>query len=97
MEKVLENARCRYCGDPAVEVSVHYGIPGLMKDITEAWCANCRVDLKEFNQQPENAIPDFDVEDEAGLEAASRILEGRRLRQEEFMRERVRRPKGLVP
>lgn len=95
MEAVLASARCQYCGDPAVDVSVHYGVSGVANDIMHSCCGRCRADLTDFANRPENAIPDFDADDEASLEQASQLLEERTRRQEDFMRERVRTRRGL--
>jgi hypothetical protein len=89
-EQMLRNAKCKYCGAPAVGGSLSCGIPGVMDEQNEFWCEPCRLDLVEFASRPENAIPDFDVADEARLDEESQRLAERTRRQEEFMRQRVR-------
>lgn len=89
-EQMLRNAKCKYCGAPAVGGSMSCGIPGVMDEQNEFWCEPCRLDLVEFASRPENAIPDFDVADEARLDEESQRLAERTRRQEEFMRQRVR-------
>ena len=89
--QMLRNAKCKYCGAPAVGGSMSCGIPGVMDEQNKFWCEPCRLDLAEFASHPENAIPeDFDVENEARLEEISQQLAERTRRQEEFMRQRVR-------
>lgn len=56
---------------------------------TTSWCEQCRKDLMEFESSPENAIADIDVADAASLLEESRRLEDRKVRKEEFMRQRV--------
>ena len=87
----LRDAKCKYCGAPAIGGSTSCGIPGVMDEQSEFWCKVCQLDLAEFARLPENAIPDdFDVEDEARLEQISQQLAERTRRQEEFMRQKVR-------
>jgi hypothetical protein len=89
-EQMLRNAKCKYCGAPAVGGSMSYGIPGVLDEQNAFWwCEPCRLDLVDFASRPENAIPDFDVADETRLEAESHRLAERTRRQEEFMRQRV--------
>jgi hypothetical protein len=85
------NAKCKYCGAPAVGGSTALSIPGVMAAESDFWCESCRLDLVEFANRPENAIPDFDVEDEARLDEISQQLAERNRRQAEFMRERVKK------
>jgi hypothetical protein len=88
--QMLRNAKCKYCGAPAVGGSMSCGIPGVMDEQNEFWCGPCRRDLGEFASRPENALSqDFDVEDEARLDQISQQLAERTRRQEEFMRQRV--------
>jgi len=89
-EQVIRTGKCQYCGAPAVGGSVSCGIPGVMEEQTNLWCERCRLDLVEFANRPENAIPDdFDFEDEAKLEQVSQQLAECKSRQQEFMRQRV--------
>ncbi len=88
--EIVASGGCKYCGAPAVGGSMSFGLPGVMEEKTELWCEPCRLDLVEFDSRPENAMPDFDVEDEARLNEVSQQLAERSRRQEEFIRERVR-------
>ena len=86
----LSVAQCDYCGAPAVHSSTYYSEIGDGKNQkTTSWCEQCGKDLMEFESRPENAIPDIDVADAASLIEESRRLEDRRVRKEEFMRQRV--------
>jgi len=63
-----------------------------MEEKTDIWCEACRLDLVEFSSRPENAMPeDFDVADETKLDQVWQLLAERKRRQDEFMRERVRK------
>lgn len=70
--------------------SICCGIPGVLEEETDLWCEPCRVDLGEFGSRPENAILDFDFDDEARLKQITAQLAERTRRQEEFMRQRIR-------
>ena len=85
--EALRRAKCKYCGAPAVGGSTGLSIPGVMEGQSDFWCEPCRLDLVEFASRPENAIPDFDVENEARLDDASLQLAERERRQAEFMRQ----------
>ena len=89
-DSVFRNAKCEYCGEPAVESSICSEIQGAVQEETHFWCARCRQDLAEFNALPGNAMPDFDVEDDARLEQEFRRLDDRQRRQEHFMSVRVK-------
>jgi len=83
----LKDAKCDYCGAPAVRSTAYLGHGDDTKQ--QFLCMRCLQDLADFNTRPENAILDFDVEDEVELEQASRLLANRNRRREQFMRERV--------
>ena len=88
--EALRNAKCKYCGAPAIGGTTGLSIPGVLEEQADFWCEPCRLDLVEFASRPENAIPDFDVEDEARLDEVSQQLAERGRRQAEFMRQRVK-------
>ena len=88
--RALSVARCDYCGAPAVESSTYYSeIRDGGNHKTTSWCEQCRKDLMEFECRPENAIRDIDLGDDASLIEESRRLEDRKVRTEDFMRQRV--------
>jgi hypothetical protein len=89
-EEMLRNAKCKYCGAPAIGGSMSCGIPGVMGEQNEFWCEPCRLDLVEFGNRRENEIPDFPFDDEAAQERVTQQLAERTRRQEEFMRQRVK-------
>lgn len=85
---VIRKGKCRFCGQPAVG-----GSGGFMPVLGEQffiWCEQCRQDLVEFAQRPENALPkDFPFDDAAAQERVSQQLADRERRQEEFMKQKV--------
>jgi hypothetical protein len=88
---MLRNAKCKYCGAPAVQSSMSCGEAGVIEEKNEFWCQLCLLDLAEFATRSENAIPDdFDIENEAKMKEISQQLADRTRRQDEFMRQRVR-------
>ena len=86
----FEEAKCGYCGAPAVLVSTAFEIPGVMGEETHCWCEQCRSDLAEFAAKPENQLPDIDFEDEAALDSAHQQMLAIQQRREAFIRQRVR-------
>jgi hypothetical protein len=89
--QMLRNAKCKYCGAPAVQGSISCGEPGVLEEKNEFWCQLCLLDLAEFATRSENAMPDeFDIENEAKMKEISQQLADRTRRQDEFMRQRVR-------
>lgn len=91
----IRTGKCQYCGAPAVGSTTFYGAPGVLDDVTNLWCEACRQDLVEFDNRPENKLPeDYDIEDEAEIERRSRQLGERKRREEEFMRQRVKERKA---
>lgn len=95
-EQVLRDGKCDYCGAPAVVASVCGEIPGVMAGEKQFLCKQCRQDLNEFNRRPENALAEFDFEDEdvAKLEQESQQLAERQRCQDEFLRQRVKERKS---
>src|SRR5262245_48022461 len=87
LEQLLRNAKCRFCGAPAVcgtLGSMRPAILGVGNEQTESWfwCEPCRLDLVEFNSLPENKI-EFPSDDKASMEPCSRQLAECMRRQEE--------------
>jgi hypothetical protein len=80
LQKAIRNGKCKYCGAPVVGGSSRKNL----------WCRQCRQDLDEFNNLPENAMPEDPGEDEAKWEQVSQQLAERQRRQDAFMRQRVR-------
>ncbi|HXI54191.1 MAG TPA: hypothetical protein VNH84_21915 [Candidatus Saccharimonadales bacterium] len=82
---------CDYCGAPAVAIAVAHAIPGAMDEEIHRWCEQCQRDLAEFASAAENKLPDdLDVDDDAAMERASRLLADIQRRRKRFMHQRVR-------
>lgn len=91
----IQRGKCSYCGEPAVGGSG--GIMPLLGEQLHLWCEQCRQDLVEFAQRPENAVPkEFPVADQAGMKRLAQQFADRERRQEEFMKQRLleRKSKG---
>ena len=92
-EQVIRDGKCQYCGAPALGGSITgsiSGISGFMERETHLRCEPCLLDLVEFSNRTENAIPDFPFDDEIAQERVPQQLAERERRLEEFMRRRVR-------
>jgi len=50
--EALHNAKCKYCGAPAVGCSLGLSIPAILEERSDFWCGHCRVDLVEFASRP---------------------------------------------
>ena len=86
--ETVRKGKCKYCGQPAVGGSGGF-IPVLGEQLF-LWCEKCRLDLVEFYQRPENALPgDYPFDDKAAQERVSQQFAERERRQEEYMRQRV--------
>jgi hypothetical protein len=91
----IRNGKCRYCGAPPVGGSG--GVMPLLGEILELWCEACRLDLVEFWKIPENAASlgkDFPFGDDVAIEQLNKDRIELELRQEEFMKRKVRERLG---
>jgi hypothetical protein len=86
----LRQAKCKYCGAPAIGGSTGLSIPGVMEQQSDFWCEPCRLDLVEFGSRPENEIPDFPFDNEAAQALVPQQLADYEHRKAEFMRQRVK-------
>jgi len=84
--QLIRNGKCKYCGAPAVGGCGGLSIPGVMEEQAELWCEQCRLDLVEFGDRPENKIPDFPLDDEAAQALVPQQLADYERRKEDFMR-----------
>ena len=83
----VRNAKCRFCGLPAVGGS-DFAFPEV--ETLFIWCEQCRQDLAEFSRRPENALPeDLPDKDEAAMEKLLEEHAEREQRKEEFMKQKV--------
>ena len=62
----------------------------LLGEQLELWCEQCRQDLLEFANRPENALSeDFPFDDAAAQERLSQQLAEREKRQDQFMKKKI--------
>lgn len=81
---IFANAKCDYCGAPAVGGSSTYSDGRSTRNF---WCGQCLNDLMDFHRRPENSIPDdADFNDEK----VKRLIDEISRREQEFMRHRGR-------
>ena len=88
-EQAVRKGKCQYCGGPASSGSM--SCDGVKEEQIDLCCESCMQDLTEFDERPENALPDHsEVKDKTKEEQIYRQLIERKTRQEEFMRQRIR-------
>ena len=87
-KQVVCNGKCQHCGGPAYTGLM--SCDGVKKEYIDLCCESCLRDLTEFDERPENALPDHsDVKNKAKEEQVYQQLIERKRRQEEFMRQRI--------
>ena len=91
----LPDAKCEYCGAPAIE-GYECSIVSRGEAPSEAeahyWCERCVRDLEEFRRRPENTLlKNINTEDEAVI----RQFEEMSRREKAFMRRKVLERRGL--
>ena len=84
----IQNGKCKYCGEPAAGGCG--GFMPLFGEQLELWCEQCRQDLAEFANRPENALgEDLPFDDVAAQERLSQQLAEREERQDQFMKKKI--------
>ena len=98
---IVRNGKCKYCGAPAETGSGCFS--SIETESFDLLCKACYEELADFDQRPENSIPNVPdygsaFRDEDFMRQRLKLFADRNQRQEKFMRQRVleRRAKGGV-